>query len=75
MRVNDIQKIMFKRVGFKQSGAVIKLKSGFNIRVYLFKPKRIYQDLDDFAERYEVSKNKTEDYLILEKMNRKKVIL
>ncbi|MDV2583356.1 hypothetical protein [Alkalibacillus haloalkaliphilus] len=61
--VDDIQEIRFKRVGWKQSSAKIILPGKFNIRVLAFKPKEVYQAL----EEYDVPKHKSEDYLVLEK--------
>ncbi|MDQ0350307.1 hypothetical protein J2R98_000110 [Alkalibacillus filiformis] len=63
VHVEDIQEIRFKRVGWKQSSAKIILPGKLNIRVVAFKPKEVYQTLDE----YDVPKHKSEDYLVLEK--------
>ncbi|WP_017187361.1 hypothetical protein [Alkalibacillus haloalkaliphilus] len=61
--VDDIQEIRFKRVGWKQKSSKIILRGRLNIRVVSFKPKEVYQALDE----YDVPKYKSEDYLVLEK--------
>jgi hypothetical protein len=52
-------------VGWAQKGAIIKTKEGFNIRVFRFKPKDVYDDLADFAIKTSITVTNTKDYLIL----------
>lgn len=40
----------------------------FKFRITNFNPEKIYGDLIDFANKYEIAVSKTKDYLILEKL-------
>ncbi len=55
--VTDIKKIVFKRSGPQAKSAIIQLNKGLSIRMSLFKPTTVYQDLILFCEentvRYE----------------------
>ena len=64
----DIKKIIFKRIGWKLKLAVIKVHKELPIRVALFKPERVYDDLIVFCEENEIHYDKTKDYKIIEKM-------
>ncbi|MFF5994668.1 hypothetical protein AAGS61_07890 [Lysinibacillus sp. KU-BSD001] len=65
---SDIKKITFKRANWQSKMAVIKMQSGFPIRVTLFKPESIFRDLMAFCDRNNVKYEKTKDYKIIEKM-------
>lgn len=65
---SDIKKIIFKRIGWKSKLAAIKVHKGLPIRVALFKPERVYDDLMVFCEENEIHYDKTKDYKIIEKM-------
>ena len=65
---SDIKKIIFKRIGWKLKLAAIKVHKGLPIRVALFKPERVYDDLMVFCEENEIHYDKTKDYKIIEKM-------
>lgn len=64
---SNIKKMIFKRVGWKTKLAVIKLEKGLSIRVSLFTPNTIYEDLLGFCKENGIQVEKTKDYLILEK--------
>ena len=63
-----IKEIIFKRTGWKSKLAAIKVHKGVPIRVALFKPENVYDDLIIFCEENAVHYDKTKDYKILEKM-------
>ncbi|EPD53270.1 hypothetical protein HMPREF1210_01001 [Paenisporosarcina sp. HGH0030] len=65
---NQIIKIKFKRLGWTNKGAIIKIKKGFNIHVVNFEPDNVFIDLINFTNKNSISILKTKDYLILEKM-------
>lgn len=64
---SNIKRIIYKRVGWKTKLAVIQLEKGLPIRVALFTPNTIHEDLLDFCIKNHVEIKKTKDYLILEK--------
>lgn len=64
----EIKEIIFKRTGWKSKLAVIKVHKGVPIRVALFKPENVYDDLIIFCEENAVNYDKTRDYKIIEKM-------
>lgn len=64
----NIKKIIFKRIGWKSKLAAIKVHTGIPIRVALFKPVTVYDDLIMFCEENSVPYHKTKDYTIVEKM-------
>ena len=59
--ITNIKKIVFKRSGPQAKSAIIQLNKGLSIRVSLFKPTTVYQDLILFCEEntvcYELSKS------------------
>ena len=63
----EITEIKFIRVGWAKKGAIVRIKKGFNIRVILFNPDSVCEDLEHFAIENNVSVNKTRDYKILER--------
>lgn len=63
-----IKEIIFKRTGWKSKLAAIKVHKGIPIRVALFKPESVYDDLIVFCEQNAVPYHKTQDYTIIEKM-------
>ena len=65
---SDIKKIIFKRIGWKSKLAAIKVHKGLPIRVALFRPENVYDDLIVFCEENGVYYDKTKDYKIIEKM-------
>lgn len=48
--------------------AAIKVHKGSLIRVTLFKPEKVYDDLIVFCEENAIHYDKTKDYKIIEKM-------
>ena len=64
----EIKEIIFKRTGWKSKLAAIKVHKRVPIRVALFKPENVYDDLIIFCEENAVHYNKTKDYKIIEKM-------
>jgi hypothetical protein len=67
---NQIEKLIFKRVGWGNRGVIVKNQKGFNFRIINFSPINIYHDLIEFANRYDIPIYKTKDYLILEGMKK-----
>ena len=65
---SNIKRIIFKRAGWKTKLAVIKLEKGFLIRIALFTPTTIYEDLLTFCDKNDIKVEKTKDYRIIEKM-------
>ncbi|WP_413367327.1 hypothetical protein [Lysinibacillus sp. 3P01SB] len=63
-----IKEIIFKRRDWSSKLAVIKLYKGLSIRVALFKPENVYDDLVEFCEDNAIHYEKTRDYKIIEKM-------
>lgn len=63
----QLTEVKFIRVGWMKKGAIVRTKKGFNIRVILFNPDSVYEDLEHFANENNVSVNKTKDYKILER--------
>ena len=64
---SNIKRITFKRIGWKTKLAVIKLEKGLPIRVSLFTPTTIFDDLMNYCNENNIEVVKTKDYLILEK--------
>lgn len=64
---SDIQMILFKRTGWISKLGIIKLHKGLSIRVSLFKPEKIYDDLIIFCEENTIYYEKTKDYTLIEK--------
>lgn len=64
----NIKKIIFKRTDWKSKSATIKVHTGIPIRLALFKPGTVYDDLIMFCEENAVPYYKTKDYMIVEKM-------
>lgn len=65
---SNIKKTIFKRAGWKTKVAIIKLKKGFPIRIALFTPTTIFEDLLAFCDKNAIQVEKSADYKILEKM-------
>ena len=65
---SQIKKVVFKRVNWKTKLAVIKLHTGIPIRITLFKPDSVFNDLLTFCEKHTIQYEKTRDYKILEKL-------
>lgn len=62
-----ITKIVFRRINWSTKQAVIKLKKGRSIRVSLFTPDTVFNDIIAYCEEYEIPFTKTKDYKILER--------
>ena len=65
---SQIKKVVFKRVNWKTKLAVIKLHKGIPIRITLFKPDSVFNELITFCEKHTIQYEKTRDYKILEKL-------
>lgn len=63
----QIDSIKFKRTDFGEKCAIVKHNRGLNFRIFKFYPDKIYDDLIDFADEFNIPISKTKDYLILEK--------
>lgn len=64
----DIVRVTFKRFNWATRLAVIKTSKSLPIRVALFKPETVFEDLIMFCKDYGVPYTKTKDYQILEKL-------
>ncbi len=64
----EIQKIIFKRVGWVTKAAIIKTKKGLNVRIVDFNPKQIYFELISYAEENKIAVYKKKDFNTLMKM-------
>ncbi|MFJ7735082.1 diguanylate cyclase [Lysinibacillus sp. NPDC097287] len=64
----DVQMIHFKRVSWNTRIAIVKLYKGWNMRIALFSPDAVFEELERYAERNNIAINKTKDYKILKKM-------
>ena len=67
---SQIKKVVFKRVNWNTKLAVIKLHKGISIRISLFKPDNVFNELLTFCEKHTVQYEKTRDYKLLEKLKR-----
>lgn len=65
---DEIKHMSFRRSNWKAKSTIIKVKRGFAIRVVLFKPETVYEDLLNFCARNGVAYDKTRDYKIIEKL-------
>lgn len=65
---SQIKKVVFKRFNWKTKLAVIKLHKGIPIRITLFKPDSVFNELITFCEKHTIQYEKTRDYKILEKL-------
>ena len=65
---SHIKKVIFKRVNWNTKLAVIKLHKGMPIRITLFKPDSVFNELITFCEKHTIQYEKTRDYKILEKL-------
>lgn len=65
---SHIKKVVFKRVNWNTKLAVIKLHKGIPIRIALFKPDSVFNELITFCEKHTIQYEKTRDYKILEKL-------
>lgn len=68
VQATDIVRVTFKRFNWATRLAVIKTSKGLPIRVALFKPETVFEDLIIFCKDYNVPYTKTKDYQILEKL-------
>jgi hypothetical protein len=46
---DQIIQVRFKRVGWGTKGAIIQIEKGLNIRIILFVPETIFEELETFA--------------------------
>ncbi|MBA2175997.1 hypothetical protein H0266_13960 [Halobacillus locisalis] len=67
----EIPRVKFFRVSWKEKAAVVKRKSGMNIRLVVFKSPEAYDALQKFCEEHSVEVVKTRDYLIMEKWEKR----
>ena len=65
---SDIEKIVMKRVNWKTRLAIVKLKKSWSMRIALFQPANVFEEIEAFADRHGVQVQKTADYRLLEKM-------
>ena len=66
---SHIKKVVFKRVNWNTKLAVIKLHKGISIRISLFKPDSVFNELITFCEKHTIQYEKTQDYKISQKIN------
>ena len=67
----EISRVRFFRVSWKEKAAVVKRKRGMNIRLVVFKSPEAYEALIEFCDDHEVEVVKTRDYLLIEKWEKK----
>lgn len=65
LQPEQIEKISFKRVGWSSKCAIIRVKGFFRIRLILFEPAGLYEDLERFAINHQIPIEKTKDYELL----------
>lgn len=68
---DEIKHIKFIRTGWAGKGAIVKVESGFNIRIINFKPATVCPVLNHFAEKHSISISKTYDYTLLDKSSQR----
>ncbi|MFJ7950667.1 diguanylate cyclase [Lysinibacillus sp. NPDC096418] len=68
VNAQDVRMIHFKRISWYTRIAIVKLNKGWNLRISLFRPDTVLEELERYAERNNISISKTKDYKILEKM-------
>ncbi|OEH92346.1 hypothetical protein [Bacillus solimangrovi] len=67
VHADQITQIKFKRLDWANRGAIIQTKKGLNIRIINFLPKNVYEDLNEFSDKFQITLSKTKDFQILEK--------
>lgn len=67
---SQIKKVEFKRYSWATQGAVIRTKKGLNLRLVLFSPNEIFNELLTFAYKHEIPASKTKDYQLLERRSK-----
>ncbi|MEK4484116.1 hypothetical protein MHH81_00755 [Psychrobacillus sp. FSL H8-0484] len=65
-----IKEIKFKRFGWNTKGAVIQTTKGFNMRILLYSPDGMMEDLNKYADENNLFISKTKDYQLLERRSR-----
>lgn len=68
MIAQDVRMIHYKRISWHTKMAIVKLNKGWNLRISLFSPDTVLEELERYAGRNNISIHKTKDYQILEKM-------
>ena len=54
IKPNQIESVIFNRVGVFRKLALIKRKKGFSIRVAFFKPNSVYEDIERFCIEHSI---------------------
>ena len=62
--------VEFKRYGWATQGALIRIRKGLNLRLALFSPNEIFNELLTFANKHDIPTSKTKDYQLLERRNK-----
>ncbi|OMF34684.1 diguanylate cyclase [Paenibacillus sp. FSL H8-0548] len=68
VKPKDINKIVFKRANWKTKLAIVRVEKAWNMRISLFNPTNVFNELETFANEFDIDIHKTSDYKILEKM-------
>ncbi len=67
---SQMKKVEFKRYGWAKQGAVIRTKKGLNLRLVLFSPNEIFNELLTFTDKHDIPTSKTKDYQLLERRSK-----
>lgn len=67
---SQMKKVEFKRYGWAKQGAVIRTKKGLNLRLVLFSPNEIFNELLTFTAKHDIPTSKTKDYQLLERRSK-----
>ncbi|MFJ7972690.1 hypothetical protein [Psychrobacillus sp. NPDC096389] len=67
---SQMKKVEFKRYGWTTQGALIQTKKGINLRLALFSPNEIFNELLTFTDKHDIPTSKTKDYQLLERRSK-----
>ncbi|MCP3028424.1 hypothetical protein [Halobacillus sp. A5] len=67
----SINKVIFKRYGWDQKGACLRVEKGGTIRIIRFTPDSVYEELEKFTDVHRIQLHKSKDYLSLYERGRK----
>ena len=65
IQAGQIKVIKFKRIGWREKGAIIKAEKGVNIRIVSFSPDKVIEDLIHFAHENDIAIAETKRYQAL----------
>ncbi|WP_143128300.1 hypothetical protein [Psychrobacillus sp. OK032] len=62
--------VEFKRYSWTTQGALIRIRKGLNLRLVLFSPNEIFNELLTFAYKHDIQTSKSKDYQLLERRSK-----